>query len=400
MERGRPLRLGLVVALTAVAAAPAVALDIDRDVVVVRSVDLPAVAVDGLDYGALRAEVAMGSVVVGEPTARTTRSTCVPTGGEAVPGHAVEVDTYYFDVPYRVAPGVVVVRDGDGKVVLAATIDRLISSERFGKDGCAYRLPGVLAADYGKQFGAFRERIRVGVGAYVEERARAALDDALFAAVHEHEVPLYTFEDRRRDYGDLNEATKLARAAYEATTGTGATADRDPGLDRAIALWETALGESDPSDRRARINRKVTSKIHESLGIAHLVRGDHASAVVHLEKALQFARIATSRSNGSGTADLLARSREAADRPRADPPGAGAAIDLDELLRIADAHRGRIPVRWSPSSALPALRAELVAFSSATRVERAGDPRDRRETTVASSAVDLFEGRVRRASMR
>jgi hypothetical protein len=285
-------------------------------------------------------------------------------------------------------------------VVLAATIDRLIASERFGHQECRYRLPGRLATDYGRQRGAFRERIRADARAYAEERARAAVDERLFAVVLELEVPLYTFESRKRDYTDLNEATALARAAYEATTVAGTRADRDPGLARAIAIWEAALGESDPSDRRARVNRKVTSKVHESLGVAHLVRGDAASAVVHLEYALRFAGTVTSRANGSGTEDLLARARDAADRGRSGPPATGDAIDLDAMLRAADTHRGRIPVRWSPSAALPRLRAELVALSNATGVERADVGRDRPGTTVASRSVDRVEGRTRQASMR
>jgi hypothetical protein len=400
MERGRIPRIGLAVALAAIAATPAAGFDIDRDVVTVRSVDLPTVAVDGLDFDALRAEVSMGAVVVGEPTARTTRSVCVPKGSKNVLKDAIEIDTYYYDVPYRAAPGVVVVRDGDGAVVHAATIGRLVSSERFGHDDCRYWLPGRLESDFGTRRGAFRERIRAGAGRYAVERATAAIDDALFAVALERKVPLYTFKDRKRDYTDLNEAARLARAAYGATLGDGAPADRDPGMDRAIAIWETALAESDPSDKRARINRKVTSKIHESLGVAHLVRGDAASAVAHLEKALHFARMTTSRSNGTGTEDLLARAREAADRGRTNPSTAGAEIDLDELMRAAAAHRGRIPVQWSPSSVLPELRAERDAFASATIVERTAAERDRRDVVIASGPRDGLESGGQCTSMQ
>ena len=91
MERDRLARLGLAALSVVLAMSPAVALNIDRETVTVRSVALPTVPVDGIDFGALRGEVAMGAVDVGQPKPRTTKTVCVPKGSKNILKDAVEI---------------------------------------------------------------------------------------------------------------------------------------------------------------------------------------------------------------------------------------------------------------------------------------------------------------------
>ena len=108
-----------------VCAVPAAALDIDRTTVKIRYVELPSAAVDGLDYGAARAELAWAETEIGDPELRTTTSICVPEGSKSPLDDAVEVATHYYEVPYRSGAGVLVLRDGDGNVLHTARLESL-----------------------------------------------------------------------------------------------------------------------------------------------------------------------------------------------------------------------------------------------------------------------------------
>ena len=67
-----------------------------------------------------------------------------------------------------------------------------------------------------------------------------------------------------------------AKAGYAALDNVVAGLDTtvSPDLERAIELWTAALDESDLTDKKARINRKVAARLHENVGAARLALGD------------------------------------------------------------------------------------------------------------------------------
>ena len=79
MQRTARYTLVLILVLSA---APVFAVNIDREVVNLTTVTMPYVPIEGLDFRAVRVEVAHEDVQVGEPKLRQTNSLCAPKGSE------------------------------------------------------------------------------------------------------------------------------------------------------------------------------------------------------------------------------------------------------------------------------------------------------------------------------
>lgn len=75
-------------------------------------------------------------------------------------------------------------------------------------------------------------------------------------------------KDKKGEYDDLDEAKDYAISGYKNyQIGNGPNNDD---LNQAIAIWESALKESDVEDRKARIDKKVTVAIYQNLIDAYL----------------------------------------------------------------------------------------------------------------------------------
>jgi hypothetical protein len=84
---------------------------------------------------------------------------------------------------------------------------------------------------------------------------------------------------KKKDYSDLEKARDLAYRAYSLTD------KGQDGLDefqQAIDLWEKALQESNLSNKKARINQKITRWLHYNLAMAYAWLDDYDSAMKHV----------------------------------------------------------------------------------------------------------------------
>jgi hypothetical protein len=66
-------------------------------------------------------------------------------------------------------------------------------------------------------------------------------------------------KDKKGEYADLTEAYNLANAAYNMLGKTDDQAKAK--LEQAVSIWNKALGESDLIDKKARIDKKVTTSL-------------------------------------------------------------------------------------------------------------------------------------------
>ncbi len=395
MALARPL---FTVSFALLFATQTLALNVDRERAVVRYVEPPQVSVDGLDYASLQIEVAVGNVLVGQPELGQTKSICVPKGSRNKLKDAVEVPTHFYNVPYSAEAGVMVVRDQEGRTIYSATIDGLQSSERFGYDQCKYWLEPALEKDFERERPAFQQGLREEASAYYERQAAVLADQALFFQVLEEKVPYFTFKDRRRDYTDLNRAAERARVGYSLLAGYRIE-EGEAALREAMEIWNAALTESDPSDKKARINRKVTARLHDSLGAASMVLGDLSAAVSHLEKSTRMG-MSLSRSDGTGNQDLLQRARRRKANARRNAASLEVPADLEQRIATAEPYRGQLPVRRLRPEALAALRSEHASLAVGSASEIVAAERAEHAEAVASGAVNPYEGMVQHTSIQ
>jgi len=76
------------------------------------------------------------------------------------------------------------------------------------------------------------------------------------------------------DYDDLEKAAKLGKRGINPMGSSDGKAE----LVEAISIWESALGESDVKDKKARINRKVTEALYQNLIEAAIFNEDFVKA--------------------------------------------------------------------------------------------------------------------------
>ena len=76
------------------------------------------------------------------------------------------------------------------------------------------------------------------------------------------------------EYNDLEKAGKLAKRGINPM----GSSDGKTELAEAIQIWNTALGESDVNDKKARINNKVTQSIYQNLIEAAIYKEDFINA--------------------------------------------------------------------------------------------------------------------------
>ncbi len=391
MSRNQVIFAALAVGL---ALSTAQALDIDRRLVDIRWVEYPEASIVDLDFGALRAEAAPGGVSIRDPILRTTSTVCVPEGSDNVLRDAVEVETFYYEIPYEAGAGVLVVRDADDQPVFTSWIDALGASERYGHGDCRFWRESALVESFA---GAdLRDAIEAQVRLYTKRVGLERIDQAFFFQVDEARIPIYDVTDRKRDYSDLHLAASRAEAGYRALNRAGITAE-DAGrtdLERAAETWADALKEADLANKNARINRRVAARLHENLGVARMTLGEPEAAVIHLEKALQLATVSVSRTGGTGNDDLLKRAKERARRSDRNREIDSGNLDVEGLMFHTDRFRGHIPLVLVDGSELTAFEEEHIAFFASSTLGEAAREVEQRDAAIADGRVNRYDSMV------
>lgn len=95
---------------------------------------------------------------------------------------------------------------------------------------------------------------------------------------------LLSVVDEKKDYQDYKEAYVAAENAYKTISTSDNKSAAYPELDKAIGLWENALKESDPNNRKARVDGDVTEITHLNLIEAYIWKDDYAMAKAHIDK--------------------------------------------------------------------------------------------------------------------
>ncbi len=75
---------------------------------------------------------------------------------------------------------------------------------------------------------------------------------------------------RKLDYSDLDTAVSRMRSAFEQMAkDRGDISTAEPLILESIGIWERALGESNPADKKARINEDITASLQSNIALAY-----------------------------------------------------------------------------------------------------------------------------------
>jgi hypothetical protein len=86
------------------------------------------------------------------------------------------------------------------------------------------------------------------------------------------------------DYSDLILAYTEAKQGYDVLYRDKNKGEAYPKLEKAISIWETALKESNPSDNKSRIEKKITALLYANLAEAYMWKDDFSTAELYINK--------------------------------------------------------------------------------------------------------------------
>ncbi|MFY0671843.1 MAG: hypothetical protein JXQ87_00480 [Bacteroidia bacterium] len=114
------------------------------------------------------------------------------------------------------------------------------------------------------------------------------INDNYAYPVKERTIDLYYVKDRKVDYSDYQSAYETIYAAYNQYYDENADAVEK--IKKSVGIWENALKESDPDDRKARVDNDVTLYTLISLAEAHSWLGNYNEAEGYLNKTVSLKR--------------------------------------------------------------------------------------------------------------
>lgn len=384
------------VGLAAPNAAFAAKAKIKKEKVQTRILEYPEVPVKAVDYATVRAELVVGPVKFGGKTQKTTKSICVPQGGGVK--DAVEVDTYYYEVQYKTPLSILALKDQSGKPVYSVELAKpAVAVAEFGKDECKYHRAAKLEADFKGKEAGFRRHIAGDVTKGIQAEAERLVGDALFFNYAPEQFKLARVENG--DYADLDEAFKLAKSAYAGFDAQGYNLKSREDLQKAIAIWEKALEETDLNDNKARINKKVAAALHENAAMAAMFVQDYTKAMLHLRKRDQLPVMSTSSSSGMGSADVAARARRRKigynwNRDIQSPE------DIKKMMAASDPYRGKVALVRLKPDALGAMAAQHKAWIAEAGAEQLAIEKEEQEEAHASGAANKYEALVQHNALQ
>lgn len=189
--------------------------------------------------------------------------------------------TYTYQYQYKY-PVKLTVKDQDGSVTLAKNltstefVSGLTSAFNSKYDYLAWKVDNEDAFWISLESRAYNNTILTTNGLLSEKYGFPTKSKS---------TEIYTAKDKKFDYSDLLEGYQHAKNGYLELAN-----DRDKDaavthLIKATEQWESTLKESNTSDKKARINKKVTAAIYVNLAEAYLWMDDFSTAELYANKA-------------------------------------------------------------------------------------------------------------------
>ncbi|PCJ25840.1 MAG: hypothetical protein COA97_07105 [Flavobacteriales bacterium] len=199
----------------------------------------------------------------------------------------VAIEAFYYQFSVLEPVGYTKISDASGKVIaMEKTTLGNKGTVDYGKSQCANNTESRLKANYEKGKSKFESKSKSQYTKGGLKDASNYINRALFFTYIPQNLVIYYVKSKKQDYSDLERAASVAKDGYGVVKNNVESKDGQSKLKQAASMWEKALTESNPSDKGARINRKVTLHISENLATAYLYMMEFEKAKNVISKAL------------------------------------------------------------------------------------------------------------------
>lgn len=223
--------------------------------------------------GDLKIEVTMFGYEEEEPKLITEKGSEYRSNGKGKGGQTVTVYTYYITHKYR-HPISLKVTNKNGKVLVDEIFPEISEWTEYKTNKTKER-PGFSGPRMTEE----------AQNAIVEKNMKIIqeyINNNFGYPVKDRKTEIYYIKDKKVDYSDYQIAYETIYAAYNQYYD-----ENDASLEKikqAISIWEKAMKESNPSDKKARIDNDVTYATLVSLAEAKMWIGEYVEAEGYLNK--------------------------------------------------------------------------------------------------------------------
>lgn len=352
-----------------------------------RFLQLPNYDLTSVDLGTITVEYVVGESSFGQERLKDTKSTCLPQGGGLK--DAVELTTYYYEVPFNKPTTNMVAKNGDGRVVFAEKVTTAHQGvAQFGFDKCAYWVAETMKKDWANEQEKFKSEEVSKEMAEIAALVNNSISRNIFPSFVTEEFKVYSAKGKSYDYSELDKAQKIGISTYEGFLQNGPSSAGFEQLRSAIKVWETELEELDTEDKKARINKSIGKGLYENLANAYLYVYDVDEAIKAAIAARKlFGNFSNDRSKALDIRIDVLRTHQLAIKQNAE-----IASDPSRLNALGmNAGKGSYLVSQAPASEFGRLGSEVEGF----RYAQIGDKLDANETmhdeAVAAGEINPYE---------
>lgn len=274
-------------------------------------ISLPSYNVSEIDPATVGIEFAMKEGVFGTEKLKDAKSTCVPSGGGIK--DAVQVTSYYYEIPYTQQDSYIIAKSTDGSIVYASQASKTENTNlKFGWDEkmkqplCEYFKSDKLKKDYTASGSSFKAKENQKYEGDVYTKALSEATANVYLSYFDEEFDVYSAKGKDYDYTDIEVAFEKAMEAYKSIKKSGLNTGDINKLKEAIAVWEKELETMDLDNSKARITSDIGKGLHENCLRAYAYMFEFDKAKSHGKSFLDlFGNFSNNRSNA--VKDLMIR---------------------------------------------------------------------------------------------
>lgn len=249
-------------------------------VVKTKYLSLPAYDLSKTDPSTIAAEFAMAEASFGSQKLKDVKTPCIPKGGGLK--DAIEVTTYYYEVPFTKPESYLVVKDPSGNIIYSSVVST--SSEdviKFGFKKCEYWLSDKLKKDWTSKGSGFKSGEKKKYETEMHKKAMNSTKANVNLSYINQSFKVYGAKGKGFDYVDLESIFEKAQKAYKNIAKSGPNQADFGLLKECIETWEKELATVNLNDKKSRINKSIAKGLHENCARAYMYIYDFDNAIGH-----------------------------------------------------------------------------------------------------------------------
>ena len=357
--------------------------------------NLPAYDISKTDPASLKLEFAMDETTFGTEKLKDTKATCVPKGGSIK--DAVEVTTYYYEVPYKEPNSFIVAYDNTGNVIYSEKVtSESNATAKYGYQKCEYWVSDKLKKDWAGNGSSFKSSELSKFENKSFDQAVELAKSNIYLSYFPEEFALYSGKGKIYDYTELDNAFEKAMLAYNGIAENGLNSGDFARLKECIVVWEKELENLDVEDKKARITKDIGKGLHENCSRAYMIMYDFDNAGKHGKAFLKlFGNFSNNRSNALKNSLIrMELQKISAEKNLA------IMKDIDGLNKLAQTSAGvSVKVERLSSSEFERLVADDLKFKMGQHSEVSESRKEEEAEAIASGELNPYQKFVTVSSM-